>query len=133
MSNNNSTLVTKPKEPPPGSNPGPGPGHPGGTTPESSIVDKLSDDVKSWKEETRQELFKRSISESPDLISISSNRDVLGGSTANLTVASAASAAGASGGGSSSNKVAATGKFGSTFSIVKHKRVELTTYSDERY
>ena len=121
MSNNNSTVVAKPKEPP-GSNPGPGPGG----TPESSIVDKLSDDVKSWKEETRQELFKRSISESPDLVSISSNRDVLGGSTANLTVASAAS------GGPSSNKVAATGKFGSTFSIVKHKRVELTTYSDER-
>ena len=106
----------------PGQGPGPGPG-PGGTSPETSIVEKLSDDVKNWKDETRQELFKRSISESPD-ISKTGNRDMLGGSTANLS---------ASGCPLTNRNPAATGsKFGSTFSIIKHKRVELTTYSDER-
>ena len=106
----------------PGQGPGPGPG-PGGTSLETSIVEKLSDDVKNWKDETRQELFKRSISESPDL-SKTGNRDLLGGSTANLS---------AHGCPLTNRNPAATGsKFGSTFSIIKHKRVELTTYSDER-
>ena len=106
----------------PGQGPGPGPG-PGGTSLETSIVEKLSDDVKNWKDETRQELFKRSISESPD-ISKTGNRDLLGGSTANLS---------APGCPLTNRNPAATGsKFGSTFSIIKHKRVELTTYSDER-
>ena len=106
----------------PGQGPGPGPG-PGGTSLETSIVEKLSDDVKNWKDETRQELFKRSISESPD-ISKTGNRDLMGGSTANLS---------APGCPLTNRNSAATGsKFGSTFSIIKHKRVELTTYSDER-
>ena len=96
---------------------------PGGTSLETSIVEKLSDDVKNWKDETRQELFKRSISESPD-ISKTGNRDLMGGSTANLS---------APGCPLTNRNPAATGsKFGSTFSIIKHKRVELTTYSDER-
>ena len=127
------------------SNPSQGPG-PGGTaTPElrpetesmknssnHSIVEKLSEDVKNWKDETRQELFKRSISESPDF-SKTGNRDILGGSVANLTVASGGSGAGVPGGTLTSKVPGATGsKFGSTFSIVKHKRVELTTFSDER-
>ena len=109
--------------PGPSQGPGPGPG-PGGTSPEASMLDKLSDDVKNWKDETRQELFKRSISESPD-ISKTGNKDMLGGSTINLS--------GPGGSLTSRNPGGATGsKFGSTFSIIKHKRVELTTYSDER-
>ena len=106
----------------PGQGPGPGPG-PGGTSLETSIVEKLSDDVKNWKDETRQELFKRSISESPD-ISKTGNRDLMGGSTANLSAPGCPL--------TNRNPAAAGSKFGSTFSIIKHKRVELTTYSDER-
>ena len=106
----------------PGQGPGPGPG-PGGTSLETSIVEKLSDDVKNWKDETRQELFKRSISESPDL-SKTGNRDLLGGSTANLSAPGCPL--------TNRNPAAIGSKFGSTFSIIKHKRVELTTYSDER-
>ena len=80
------------------------------------IVEKLAEEVKEWK---KDELFKRSISESPELLTGNtlqvSGSNALGGSSCNLSGAS----------GSKS-------KFGSTFSIIKHKRVELTTYSDER-
>ena len=76
------------------------------------IVEKLSENVKEWKEETsttlldlpavnRQDLFMRSVSESPETAKASSSSKV-------------------------------SSKFGSSFNIIKHKKVELTTYSAER-
>ena len=76
------------------------------------IIEKLSENVKEWKEETssstldlpainRQELFMRSVSESPETAKASASAKV-------------------------------SSKFGSSFNIIKHKKVELTTYSAER-
>ncbi len=77
-----------------------------------NVVEKLCEDVKEWK---REDLFMRSISESPEM----SSREKLGGSSVNLAT-------------SSSTSCSSKAKFGSTFSIIKHKKVELTTYSDDR-
>ena len=67
-------------------------------------IDSLTESVKEWKEDVRQDLFKRSISESPEIF----------------------------GGSNLASNASSKAKFGSTFSIIKHKKVELTTYTDER-
>ena len=76
-------------------------------------------DVKEWKEDNehvaleknRADLFKRSISESPNF---EGSRETLTGSNINIASSSSRS------------------KFGSTFSIVKHKKVDLTSFDAER-
>ena len=67
----------------------------------------------------KAELFKRSISESPNPLTAS--RETLTGSNLNISTSRPNISAS-----SSSNK------FGSTFSIVKHKKIDLTSFNEER-
>ena len=65
----------------------------------------------------KAELYKRSISESPNHLTAS--RETLTGSNLNIST-------------SRPNISGSSNKFGSTFSIVKHKKIDLTSFNEER-